>query len=114
MLPATINLSDANSIISNVIGKDDFSAVEITFRFINGNCKKAEEPKNGNGSENSNPSIIFPDEYINQLNKAKTVKHLFFISYQYEKDLKHYSLAEQNRVKQALNNKKSVLQRTGK
>jgi hypothetical protein len=111
MLPETINLKDAQAIVSNLVEKEDFKAFEITFRFINGTEKKAD---NGNGNGSDNASIILSDEYINQLNTAKTVKQLFFIYYQYEKELKHYSLGEKNRVKQALNFKKNALQKAGR
>ena len=112
MLPETINLKDAQAIVSNITGKGDFQAVEITFRFINGTDEK--KPDNGNGNGSNNASIIFPDEYINQLNKAKTVKQLFFIYYQYEKEMKHYSPADIKRVKQALNDKRNALQKAGR
>jgi hypothetical protein len=113
MLPETINLKDAQAIVSNIAGKGDFQAVEITFRFLNGNGteKKAD---NGNGNGSDNASIIFPDEYINQLNTAKTVKQLFFIYYQYAKEMEHFSLDDRNRVKQALNFKKNALQKMGR
>jgi hypothetical protein len=113
MLPETINLTDAKTIISNLVEKEDFKAFEITFRFINGNGteKKAD---NGNGNGSDNASIILPDEYINQLNTAKTVKQLFFIYYQYAKEMEHFSLDDRNRVKQALNFKKNALQKMGR
>jgi hypothetical protein len=111
MLPETINLKDAQTIISNIIEKEDFKAFEITFRFINGNGTKKQSDK-GNGSDN--PSFIFPDEYINQLNKAKTIKQLFYIYYQYEKEFKHYSPDEVKKVKKALNDKKDALQKIGR
>lgn len=113
MLPTTINLSDAQTIISNVVEQADFKAVEITFRFINGNGadKKTEQDK-GNGGDTV--PAIFPEEYIALLNKAKTVKQLFFIYYQNEKEMVNYSLADKNKVKAALNNKKDALQRIGK
>jgi hypothetical protein len=98
MLPATINLSDAQAIVSNIVGKGDFQAVEITFRFIN-----------GNGKDKS--AFLTPDEFISNLNSAKTVKHLFYIWFQNNKNLKNYSPEEQTRVKQALNNKKKALLR---
>ena len=113
MLPQTINLQDAHSIISNLVEKEDFKAFEITFRFINGNGTD-KKPDNGNGNGSDNASFIFPDEYINQLNKAKTVKQLFFIYYQYEKELKNYSPDEVKRVKKALNDKKNALQKAGR
>ena len=109
MLPETISLKDAQTIISNLVEKEDFKTFEITFRFINGNGnEKKADNGNGNGSD------ILPDEYINQLNKAKTVKHLFFIYYQYAKEMEHFSLADRNRVKQALNFKKNALQKAGR
>ena len=111
MLPETINLKDAQAFVSTLVEKGDFKAFEITFRFINGTEKK---PDNGNGNGSDNASIIFPDEYINQLHKAKTVKQLFFIYYQYAKEMKHYSPADIKRVKQALNDKKNALQKAGR
>lgn len=112
MLPATINLSDAQTILKSIVTHDDFNAVEITFRFINGNGKKEEPKSNGNGNGNvDNESTVFPEEFINQLNTAKTVKQLFYLYYQYEKELAHYSLADKNKVKAALNIKKEALQR---
>ena len=113
MLPETVNLKDAQAIVSNIAGKGDFQAVEITFRFINGNGTE-KKPDNGNGNGSDKASFIFPDEYINQLNKAKTIKQLFFIYYQYEKEMKHYSPDEKNKVKQALNFKKNALQKAGR
>ena len=98
MLPETINLRDAQSIVSNVAGKKDFQAVEITFRFINGN---------GNGKS----AFLTPAEFISNLNTAKTVKHLFYIWFQNNKNLKDYSPEEQTRVKEVLNNKKKALLR---
>jgi hypothetical protein len=98
MLPETINLKDAQSIVSNMVEKGDFQAVEITFRFINGN---------GNGKS----AFLTPDEFISNLNTAKTVKHLFYIWFQNNKNLKDYSPEEQTRVKEALNNKKQALLR---
>jgi hypothetical protein len=98
MLPETVNLKDAQAIVSNFAGKGDFQAVEITFRFINGN---------GNGKS----AFLTPDEFISNLNSAKTVKHLFYIWFQNKKDFKDYSPEEQTRVKEALNNKKKALLR---
>jgi hypothetical protein len=100
MLPETINLKDAQSIISNLIEKEDFKAFEITFRFIN---------RNGNGNDKS--AFLTPDGFIANLNTAKTVKQLFYIWYQHSKEFKDYSPEEQTRVKQALNNKKKTLLR---
>ena len=113
MLPEIINLKEAQTIVSNLVEKEDFKAFEITFRFINGNGTD-KKPDNGNGIGSDKASYIFPDEYINQLNKAKTVKQLFFIYYQYEKELKHYSPDEVKSVKKALNDKKNALQKAGR
>lgn len=98
MLPETINLKDAQAIATNIAGKGDFQAVEITFRFINGN---------GNGKS----AFLTPDDFISNLNSAKTVKHLFYIWYQNNKNLKDYSPEEQTRVKETLNKKKQALLR---
>ncbi len=113
MLPTTINLADAEAILKSVVEKDDFRAVEITFRFINGNGKGHEE-KAENGNAKDVVPAVFPEEYIAQLSKAKSVKQLFYIYYQYEKELENYSLADKNRVKTALNAKKESLQRIGR
>ncbi len=96
MLQETINLKDAQAIVSNIAGKGDFRAVEITFRFINGNGKTAS---------------LTPDEFISTLNSAKTVRHLFYIWYQHSKEFKVYSPEDQTRIKEALNNKKKALLR---
>ncbi len=111
MLPETISLKDAQAIISNLVEKEDFKAFEITFRFINGNGnEKKADKSNGNGKS----AFLTPDEFISNLNTAKTVKHLFYIWFQNNKNLKDYSLEEQTRVKQALNNKKNALQKVGR
>ena len=109
MLPETINLKDAQAILSNVIEKDDFNALEITFRFI----KNAEAKENGkdNGNGNGKPITLTPDEFIALLDSAKSVKHLFYIYYQNEKAMKDYSPADKNRINQTLNSKKSALPR---
>ena len=107
MLPETVNLKDAQAIVINVAGKGDFQAVEITFRFING--KDTEKGDNGNG--NGKSAFLTPAEFISNLNSAKTVKHLFYIWFQNKKEFKDYSLEEQTRVKEVLNNKKKALLR---
>ena len=106
MLPEIINLKEAQTIVSNVAGKKDFQAVEITFRFINGNGTE-EKADNGNGKS----AFLTPDVFISNLNTAKTVKHLFYIWYQNNKNLKDYSPEEQTKVKETLNNKKKALLR---
>ena len=119
MIPTSINLQEAQTILTQIVEQDNFNAVEITFRFINGktenngNGDKAEGNGNGNGRGN-NGSIVFPEEFIVQLNTAKTVKQLFYLYYQYEKELDHYSLADKNKVKTALNVKKEALQKVGR
>ena len=108
MLPETVNLKDAQAIVSNIAGKGDFQAVEITFRFINGNGNGTEKnADNGNGKS----AFLTPDVFISNLNTAKTVKHLFYIWYQNNKNLKDYSPEEQTKVKEVLNNKKKALLR---
>ena len=108
MLPETINLKDAQAIVSNIAGKGDFQAVEITFRFINGNGNGTEKnADNGNGKS----AFLTPAEFISNLNTAKTVKHLFYLWFQNNKNLKDYSPEEQTKVKETLNNKKQALLR---